>query len=218
MKCHCRSGKEGEVDHEFVDGSCNARTEYCAGRTCLWKNEYDLERYEELRDIAAQMVAINTDIPVEIVKMHFCNEDGYQTPKVDTRAVIFQDGKILLVHEKNGTWALPGGWCDVDQSIASNIEKETKEEAGLEVKADQVIAVQDWRKHNKCNLPYGVVKIFVQCNVIGGNFQENIETTESKYFTKEELPENLAVEKVTKEQIRMCFEAYESDSWKTLLD
>ena len=182
------------------------------------KNEYDLERYEELRDIAAQMVAINTDIPVEIVKMHFCNEDGYQTPKVDTRAVIFQDGKILLVHEKNGTWALPGGWCDVDQSIASNIEKETKEEAGLAVKADQVIAVQDWRKHNKCNLPYGVVKIFVQCNVIGGNFQENIETTESKYFTKEELPENLAVEKVTKEQIRMCFEAYESDSWKTLLD
>ena len=182
------------------------------------KNEYDLERYEELRDIAAQMVAINTDIPVEIVKMHFCNEDGYQTPKVDTRAVIFQDGKILLVHEKNGTWALPGGWCDVDQSIASNIEKETKEEAGLEVKADQVIAVQDWRKHNKCNLPYGVVKIFVQCNVIGGNFQENIETTESKYFTKEELPENLAVEKVTKEQIRMCFEAYESDSWKTRLD
>ena len=182
------------------------------------KNEYDLERYEELRDIAAQMVAINTDIPVEIVKMHFCNEDGYQTPKVDTRAVIFQDGKILLVHEKNGTWALPGGWCDVDQSIASNIEKETKEEAGLEVKADQVIAVQDWRKHNKCNLPYCVVKIFVQCNVIGGNFQENIETTESKYFTKEELPENLAVEKVTKEQIRMCFEAYESDSWKTLLD
>lgn len=182
------------------------------------KNEYDLERYEELRDIATQMVAINTDIPVEIVKMHFCNEDGYQTPKVDTRAVIFQDGKILLVHEKNGTWALPGGWCDVDQSVASNIEKETKEEAGLEVKADQVIAVQDWRKHNKCNLPYGVVKIFVQCNVIGGGFQENIETTEIKYFTKEELPENLAVEKVTKEQIWMCFEAYESESWKTLLD
>ena len=182
------------------------------------KNEYDLERYEELRDIAAQMVAINTDIPIETVKMHFCNEDGYQTPKVDTRAVIFQDGKILLVHEKNGTWALPGGWCDVDQSVASNIEKETKEEAGLEVKADQVIAVQDWRKHNKCNLPYGVVKIFVQCNVIGGGFQENIETTEIQYFTKEELPENLAVEKVTKEQIRMCFEAYESESWKTLLD
>lgn len=182
------------------------------------KDQYDKERYEELREIAAEMLSLKTDIPVNKVFDLFCGESGYQTPKVDTRAAVFVNEKILLVHENNGTWALPGGWCDVDQSIASNIEKETKEEAGLEVKADQVIAVQDWRKHNKCNLPYGVVKIFVQCNVIGGNFQENIETTESKYFTKEELPENLAVEKVTKEQIRMCFEAYESDSWKTLLD
>lgn len=64
------------------------------------KNEYDLERYEELRDIAAQMVAINTDIPVEIVKMHFCNEDGYQTPKVDTRAVIFKMEKFCLCMRK----------------------------------------------------------------------------------------------------------------------
>lgn len=182
------------------------------------KDQYDKERYEELREIAAEMLSLKTDIPVNKVFDLFCGESGYQTPKVDTRAAVFVNEKILLVRENNGTWALPGGWCDVDQSIASNIEKETKEEAGLEVKADQVIAVQDWRKHNKCNLPYGVVKIFVQCNVIGGNFQENIETTESKYFTKEELPENLAVEKVTKEQIRMCFEAYESDSWKTLLD
>lgn len=57
------------------------------------KNEYDLERYEELRGIAAQMVAINTDIPVEIVKMHFCNEDGYQTPKVDTPGCYFSRWK-----------------------------------------------------------------------------------------------------------------------------
>lgn len=63
-------------------------------------DEYDRERYEELRDIAAQMVFVSTDIPVETVKMHFCNEDGYQTPKVDTRAAVFRDGKILLVHEK----------------------------------------------------------------------------------------------------------------------
>ena len=40
----------------------------------------------------------------------FCGETGYQTPKLDTRAAIFKDNKILLVHEKNGTWSLPGGW------------------------------------------------------------------------------------------------------------
>ena len=63
----------------------------------------------------------------------FCNEEGYPTPKVDTRAAVFLDGKILLVHENNGTWSLPGGWCEVDQSVASNAVKETKEEAGIDV-------------------------------------------------------------------------------------
>ena len=84
---------------------------------------YDRERYEELRDIAAEMISCESGIPVETVKTFFCNETGYQTPKVDTRAAVFRDGKILLVHEKNGTWSLPGGWCDVDQSVASNAVK-----------------------------------------------------------------------------------------------
>ena len=69
------------------------------------------------------------DIPLEKVKNLFCNETGYQTPKVDTRAAVFKEGKILLVHEKNGTWSLPGGWCDVNQSVAENTVKETLEEA-----------------------------------------------------------------------------------------
>lgn len=182
------------------------------------KNEYDIERYEELRKIAAEMIVCETDLPIEKVQSFFCNETGYQTPKIDTRAAIFKDGKILLVHENNGTWSLPGGWCDVDQSVASNTTKEIKEETGLDAAAEKLIAVQDWRKHNRCNLPYGVIKIFVLCNVLGGSFEDNIETTEIKYFGKKELPENLAVEKTTEEQIQLCFEAYESEHWESVLE
>lgn len=183
------------------------------------ENPYDRERYEELRSIAAEMISCETDMPVEKVKGFFCNEDGYQTPKVDTRAAVFEDGKILLVHEKNGTWSLPGGWCDVNQSVASNTEKETREEAGLQVSADKIIAVQDWRKHNKCNLPFGVIKIFVLCRKLGGAFEENIETTEIRYFDRTELTENLAEEKVTAAQIALCFEAYDAgENWVTRFD
>lgn len=99
------------------------------------KDPYDKERYEKLRKIASEMLSIKTDISTDKIYHLFCNESGYQTPKIDTRAAVFIDDKILLVHENNGTWALPGGWCDVDQSIASNTEKEVKEEAGLNVKA-----------------------------------------------------------------------------------
>lgn len=180
-------------------------------------NIYELERYEQIREISAEMLSYKTEIPVEKVKGLFCNEAGYQTPKIDTRAAIFQDDKILLVKERNGTWSLPGGWVDIDVSVKENTIKEVKEEAGLDVTADMVIAVQDREKHNLPVYAWKVCKIFVLCSVIGGSFQENTETVESRYFGYGELPV-LAEEKNNKEQLRMCFEAYHTPDWKTLMD
>lgn len=181
------------------------------------ENEYDIERFERIREIAAEMIQYKTDIPMDKVKDLFCNETGYQTPKIDSRAAIFKEGKILLVKEKNGTWSLPGGWVDVDLSVKENIIKEVKEEAGLDVTADKVIAVQDREKHNLPVYAYKVCKIFILCTVIGGAFQKNIETVESRYFGMEELP-LLATEKNNAEQIAMCFKAYEAENWETVLD
>lgn len=182
------------------------------------QNVYDIERYERLREIAAEMIAEKSDISLEKAKGLFCNETGYQTPKLDTRAAIFQDDKILLTHEKNGTWALPGGWVDVLESAKSNTIKEVKEETGLDVEAVKLIALQDRNKHNKPVYAYGVWKVFVLCKRIGGEFVENIETTEIQYFGLNELPDNLAEEKCTKEQIEMCFKAKEDENWQVQFD
>ena len=91
----------------------------------------DKERFERIRTIAAEMMSLQSGLPLERVKGLFCNETGFQTPKLDTRAAIFADNKILLVKEKNGTWSMPGGWVDVMQTIRSNTIKEVREEAGL---------------------------------------------------------------------------------------
>jgi hypothetical protein len=96
------------------------------------KDVFDKERFERIREITAEMMSKQSDLPIEVVKDLFCNESGYQTPKMDTRAAIFQDDKILLVREKD-KWSLPGGWIDVNQSVKSNTAKEVKEEAGLDV-------------------------------------------------------------------------------------
>nr|WP_288546218.1 NUDIX hydrolase [uncultured Blautia sp.] len=182
------------------------------------RDVYDKERYERIRDISAEMMANISDMPPETVKGLFCNETGYQTPKIDTRAAIFKDDKILLVHENNGTWSLPGGWCDVNVSVTENTIKEVREEAGLDVIVKSVIAVQDREKHNLPVYAYRICKIFMLCSVIGGNFEENIETTGFDYFTEDELPE-LAGEKNNKEQIKMCFDAYRAgDNWKIFFD
>lgn len=181
------------------------------------KDVFDRERYSRIREISAEMLSHMSQIPVETVTGLFCNEVGYQTPKIDTRAAIFRDGKILLVKEKDGRWSLPGGWCDVNVSVGENTRKEVKEEAGLDVVPERVIAIQDRARHNQPLYAYGVCKIFVQCRLLGGAFAENAETTEARYFALEELPE-LAGEKNTAAQIQMCFEAYREENWKTLLD
>ena len=182
------------------------------------KDVYDKERYERIREISAEILSHMSDIPTEIVKTLFCNETGYQTPKIDTRAAIFKEDKILLVHENNGTWSLPGGWCDVNVSVKQNTIKEVKEEAGLDVETERIIAVQDREKHNLPIYAYRICKIFILCFVAGGHFEENIETIGYDYFSEDDLPQ-LATEKNNEEQIRMCFEAYRSgDNWKTLLD
>ena len=205
-----------ERDH-WVDWAVEIQALAQAGLT-YGKDPYDLERYTRLREIAAEMIACKADISVEKARDLFCCETGYQTPKVDTRAAVFQDGRLLLVHESNGTWSLPGGWCDVDQSVAENAVKETLEEAGLRVSADRLIAVQDRNRRNPPRYAYGVVKIFVLCTILGGSFQENLETTGSRWFSREELPDNLAEEKVTKEQLWMCFDAKDAPNWQPMLD
>ena len=181
-------------------------------------NMYDRERYERLREISAEIIAEKSNLNLDKVKDLFCNEKGYETPKIDTRAAIFKDGKILLVHENNDTWSLPGGWCDVLETIKTNTEKEVFEEAGLVVTAKNIIAIQDRNKHNYPVYAYGVLKVFVLCDIVSGSFTENIETTESKYFSLEEIPENLAKEKVTIDQIKICFEAANDENWKVQFD
>lgn len=181
------------------------------------KDPYDLDRFRRIREIAAEMTAEGTGLPLEQVTGLFCGESGYQTPKLDTRAALFQDGKILLVQERDGRWALPGGWVDVDQSVRSNTVKEVLEEAGLEAEPLRLIAVQDRNLRNPPPYIYGVCKIFVLCRALGGQFRPNLETLDSGYFPLDALPP-LSEEKTTAQQIELCFKAYLDPNWVVPFD
>ncbi|MBQ8087700.1 MAG: NUDIX hydrolase [Clostridia bacterium] len=181
------------------------------------KDAFDRERYARIREIAAEMMSARTNLPIETVQTLFCSDSGYCTPKIDTRAAIFTEDQILLVQENNGSWALPGGWCDFNLSPAENIVKEVREEAGLEVRADALIAVQDRAKHNQPPYAYNIVKLFFLCSALGGGFQSNIETLDARAFPQDALP-RLAEEKTTRAQIDMCFRAYRDPNWKVQFD
>lgn len=182
------------------------------------KDPYDLERFERLREIAAEIMGAKSGLDMETVRGLFCSETGFQTPKMDTRAAIFRGGKILLVQEKDsGLWSLPGGWVDVNQSVRDNTVKEAWEESGLRVEPLRLIALHDRNRHNPPPYAYGVCKIFVLCEERGGCFRPNAETFGSGWFGREELPP-LALEKNTPEQVRLCFDAAADPCWNPVFD
>ncbi|AWP26760.1 NUDIX hydrolase [Paenibacillus sp. Cedars] len=170
------------------------------------KDVYDKERFEQLRELSITIMQEYTGEGNEMIRKLFASETGYQTPKVDVRGVIFQDGKLLLVKEKaDGAWALPGGWADVGLSPSEVVVKEVKEEAGYEVRAARLLAVLDKKFHNHPPSAFHVYKMFIQCDITGGSAGVGTETSAVGFFHKDELPP-LSEERNTKEQLQRIFE------------
>jgi ADP-ribose pyrophosphatase YjhB (NUDIX family) len=182
------------------------------------RDPYDLERFQMLREISVEILSEYTDVENEMVRMLFAAETGYATPKVDVRGVVFQGGKLLLVRERlDGAWALPGGWADIGLSPTEVVVKEVKEEAGLDVKAVRLLGVLDKKFHDHPPSPWHVYKMFILCEIVGGEARSGMETLQVDFFGADELPE-LSVERNTENQIRSLFEAVKSNDREVWLD
>ncbi|GAB4421819.1 MAG: NUDIX hydrolase [Bacteroidia bacterium] len=150
---------------------------------------YDLERYHELDQIATQMLADLADQPVAALAEAMPIEVGYQTPKLDVRAVIVRDGQVLLVREsENDLWSLPGGYCDVGYAPGEMVAKEVREEAGLEVRPTRLLALLDKRCHPHPPQLYYTYKAFFLCEVLGGEAHTGLETLAVDWFAPDALP------------------------------
>lgn len=179
---------------------------------------YDLDRYEKIRTIAVDILHEYTDVDHNKIRELFASETGYQTPKVDIRASVIRDNKILLVREKiDGAWSMPGGWADVDTSVSESAVRECFEEAGAVVKPKRIIAIQVANRHNVSIVPFTIYKIFVECDLVEKSFAENTETLEADFFDAEHLPK-LSLPRTTVAQIEMCLKAKKSEVHEPLFD
>lgn len=180
-------------------------------------DRFDKERFARLREICAEALSTATDLPLGTVRELFCSETGFQTPKVDTRAFVLREGRVLLVREASGLWSLPGGWCEVHLSPAENIVKEAREEAGAHVTVRRLLLAQTYARHNAPPIAYGVLKLFFLCDWEGGAFTPNSETTEAAWFSPTDLPP-LCSRRSTADQIAACFRLAADPTAPTLFD
>lgn len=183
------------------------------------ESEYDTERYQELLDLSNKITALVTDNEIKTIKNVFRIEDDYVTPKVDIRAVVFNDrDEILLVQERaDGGWTMPGGWADVGYTPKEVAAKEVKEETGLNVKPVKLLAVFDKRCHNHPPAMHYAYKIFILCEIIDGSFNTAFDILDKGFFQQDNIPP-LSLERTTKEQIDLMFEYKNNPNKEAIID
>src|SRR5262249_40342387 len=168
------------------------------------KNEFDLQRYQQIEDIAAEIATKYSDGQLQAISAMFKQETGPATPKIDVRAAVISEDKILLVKERGNGWRLPGGWVDPGESPSEAAARETKEESGYDVNAVRLMAIYDRDKQGHPPCPFHVYKVIFLCNLVGGAAKTSLETEAARFFGEEQLPV-LSESRVLSGQVKRAF-------------
>lgn len=190
-----------------IDAIAQAGLTYC-------ENDFDRERYSQLRALAGEILAAHTGAEPVVVHGWFAAQPGYATPKVDVRAACFRDGKLLLAQERSdGRWCLPGGWADVGDAPSVSAEREVLEETGYLAHAKSLIGVFDANRNHADGQPLSYhhgYKLIFACELAGGAAAPaNHEILGSSFFSREDIPV-LSEARTNRAQIEACF-AFDAD-------
>lgn len=173
---------------------------------------YERERYEEIVQIAAQLLAMDSTFSAEAVRDAWHLEDGYVTPKLDVRGAIFRGDRVLLVRERmDGKWTLPGGFADVNEWPSQSVAKEIEQESGYTAKVLKLAGIYDRNKHNFPRYMFHIWKLFFLCEITGGAPRVSSETDGVDFFPVDDLPE-LSTGRCTVAQIQRMYEHYRNPS------
>jgi ADP-ribose pyrophosphatase YjhB (NUDIX family) len=169
-------------------------------------DDYDVGRYEQLRDIAAEILAVHSTGELEGAHRLLELERGPATPKVDVRAAVFDGGRILLVKEPDdGSWSLPGGWAGAGETPAEAAVREVREESGYRVRAARLLSAYDRDRQGHTPIPYHVYKLVFLCEVMDRTPARAVDADGVGFFGEHELPE-LSLSRVIPDQIERLFE------------
>ena len=153
---------------------------------------YDRDRYRQLGDLAAQLLAAISGRPAEELVLELGTDEGYRTPKVDVRGAVVDDHeRFLLMRERSdGRWSLPGGWADPGDSPSSAVVREIREETGYGAEVVELVACWDRDAQGMLpRLPVSIYKLFFLCRLVGdARDPDALETLDVGWFGLDELP------------------------------
>jgi 8-oxo-dGTP pyrophosphatase MutT (NUDIX family) len=182
------------------------------------ENEFDKQRYTRLMQLSSEIVENYSSLNTDQLMTVFTSQLGYATPKVDVRAAVFQQDKLLMVQERSdGGWTLPGGWADVGDIPSRSAERETWEEAGYRVKAQRIIGVYDANRTGPLEL-FHAYKLIYLCDLVDGSPRPSYETSDVAFFGRNEIPKRFSGERTRPRHIRDAFAIFENPNAPAFFD
>ncbi len=182
------------------------------------QDEFQRERCRRLMEISAEMVSEHTGIDYLPLAKAFSAQIGYATPKIDVRAAVFKEERLLLVQERTDLgWTMPGGWADVGDTPSKAAEREAWEEAGFHVKARKVVGVYDANRVNPIEV-FHAFKIVFLCDIVDGEARLSSETSGVGFFALEAIPAKFSGERTTARHIKDVFAAMRNPDLPTVFD
>jgi ADP-ribose pyrophosphatase len=96
-----------------------------------------------------------------------------EAPIPTVGAVIFSGERVLLVRRgkapNKGTWTLPGGAIELGETMRQAIEREVREECGIQVQAGDIVEVLDIIQRDEAGaLRFHYVLLDLVCQCVGG--------------------------------------------------
>ena len=115
-----------------------------------------------------------------------CGHVAYVNPRlVVTTIPVTEDGRVVLlrrgIEPGRGSWAQPGGFLEVDETVTEAAIRETFEETGLTVVPGEIVGLYT-------RLEAAVVVIAFEARVTGGTFTPNPEALEIQEFEPADIP------------------------------
>jgi ADP-ribose pyrophosphatase YjhB (NUDIX family) len=183
------------------------------------RNSFELERAQRLQEIAAEVIATHSSLTQEEVLVLFSAQPGYVTPKVDVRAAVFDQDRLLMVREVlDGGWTLPGGWADVGESPQIAVEREVLEESGVLVRATQLVGVYDANRIGDALQLFHAYKIVFLCELLSGELETSAETSEVGFFLIDNLPQPFSPYRTTPRHVDDAIAVYRDPSRLAVFD
>jgi ADP-ribose pyrophosphatase YjhB (NUDIX family) len=123
--------------------------------------------------------------------------------------------RVLLVRRGQeplmGEWSIPGGALELGERLEDGVRREVREETGLEVTPEEIVAVFDHISHAEDNperVRFHYVLVDYRCRVAGGTLRSATDVTEARWASWNELTGHsaLAVRPFTLSVIRKALD------------